>query len=529
MMKVLITEYLSDKGIEILKNEDDISVDIETKLSYEELIKRIADYDALIVRSGTKVTADVIKAGKKLKVIGRAGVGVDNVDVNTATRQGVIVVNTPNANTISAAEHTLTLILALSRNIAPASASMKSGEWERQRFMGVEVYGKTLGIIGLGRIGTEVAKRAQAFGMKIIASDPYIAPETANKLNVELVDNQELFRRSDYITVHLPLNQETCDLLNDEAFNMMKNGVRIINCARGGICDEKALYNAIVSGKVAGAALDVFEHEPPTGSPLISLDSVLATPHLGASTKEALVNVSVEIAHQVIDALKGRPVHNAVNMITLDLGEAEKLRPYMHLAEKIGNIHGQLVEGHVIEINIDYNGEIATSPTEIVSIAIQKGLLQSFLGDVVNYVNSALMCRERGIKVSETKSIEIEDFVNLITVTVRTDKVKKRIAGTIFGTREPRIVEIDGYHLDVMPSGHLLFLKTRHDRPGVMGALGNILGEHNINIAGMSLGREKPYSEAMAVLTLDNPVPKDVIERIRSLDPISEAKLVRLD
>ncbi|MGB9597610.1 MAG: hydroxyacid dehydrogenase, partial [Candidatus Poribacteria bacterium] len=296
-MKVLVTEYLSDKGIEILINEDDISVDIETKLSYEELIERIADYDALIVRSGTRVTADVIKAGKKLKVIGRAGVGVDNVDVNTATRQGIIVVNTPNANTISAAEHTLTLILALSRNIAPASASIKNGEWERQKFMGVEVYGKTLGIIGLGRIGTEVAKRAQAFGMRIIAVDPYISPDVANKLNVELVDKQELFRRSDYITVHLPLNEETCDLLDESAFNMMKDGVKIINCARGGICNEKALYNAIISGKVAGAALDVFEHEPPIGNPLISLDSVLATPHLGASTKEALVNVSVEIAH----------------------------------------------------------------------------------------------------------------------------------------------------------------------------------------------------------------------------------------
>jgi D-3-phosphoglycerate dehydrogenase len=527
-MKILVTEPLSDQGIEILENEDDISVEIETKLSQKELVQRIADFDALIVRSGTKVTSEVIEAGKKLKVIGRAGVGVDNVDVNTATRQGVIVVNTPNANTISASEHTITLILALSRNIAPAGASMKNGEWERQRFMGVEVYGKILGVIGLGRIGTEVAKRAQAFGMHIIAADPYISPETANKLNVELVDNKEIFRRSDYITVHLPMNDETSNLLDEEAFDIMKNGVRIINCARGGICNEQALYNAIIRGKVAGAALDVFEKEPPTDNPLIALDSVLATPHLGASTKEALVNVSVEIAHQVVDALKGRPVHNAVNMVTLDLGEAEKLRPYIQLAERIGNIQGQLVEGHVIAINIDYSGEIANYPTEIISIALQKGLLQTFLGDTVNYVNSALICRERGIKVYETKSSGIEDFVNLITVTVKTDKAERRIAGTIFGTREPRIVEIDGYHLDVIPSGYLLFLRTQHDRPGVMGALGNILGEHSINIAGMSLGREKPYTNAMAVLALDNPVPKDAIDKIKSLEAISEAKLVRL-
>jgi D-3-phosphoglycerate dehydrogenase len=528
-MKILITEHLSDEGIEILKKEDSISVDVETKLSQDELIKRIADYEALIVRSGTKVTSDIIEAGKKLKVIGRAGVGVDNVEVSSATRQGIIVVNTPNANTISAAEHTLTLILSMSRNIVPASLSLKNHKWERQKFMGVEVYDKTLGIIGLGRIGTEVAKRALSFGMKVIAVDPYISPDTAAKLNVRLVSKNDLYKESDYITVHLPMTDETCDLLNEDTIAMMKDGVRIINCARGGICNEKALYDAIVSGKVAGAALDVFEKEPPLDSPLLNLDNVLATPHLGASTKEALINVSIEIANQVLDALNGRPVRNAVNMITLDIGDAEKLRPYIQLAEKIGNIHGQLVDGHVTDINIDYRGDIVNYPTDIISIALQKGLLQSFVGDNVNYVNSALMCKERGIRLSETKSAEIEDFVNLITVTVKTDRSQRRLSGAIFGTKEPRIVEIDDYHVDVMPSGYLLILQTHKDQPGVMGPLGNILGEHNINIAGMSLGRERPNDEAIAILTLDNPMPKEALEKIKTLGSIFEAKLVRLD
>jgi D-3-phosphoglycerate dehydrogenase len=527
-MKILITEHLSDQAIEILK-ENDISVDVETKLSQDELIKRIADYEALIVRSGTKVTSEVIETGKKLKVIGRAGVGVDNVEVSTATRHGIIVVNTPNANTISAAEHTMTLLLAMSRNIAPASTSLRNQKWERQKFMGVEIYNKVLGIIGLGRIGTEVAKRAQAFGMKVITVDPYISPDTAAKLNVRLVSISNLYKEADYITVHLPLTDETHDLLDEEAFAQMKDGVRIINCARGGICSEKALYDAIVSGKVAGAALDVFEQEPPLDSPLLELDAVLATPHLGASTQEALINISIEIAYQVLDALQGRPVRNAVNMVTLDIGDAEKLKPYIRLAEKLGNVHGQIVDGHVTDINIDYSGDIVNYPTEIISVAVQKGLLQSFLGDNVNYVNASLLCRERGIKLSETKSIEIEDFVNLVTVTVKTDKGEKRISGAIFGTKEPRIVEIDNYHVDVMASGYLLILLTQKDKPGVMGPLGNILSEHNINIAGMSLGRERPNDEAIAILTLDNPVPKEALEKIKTLGSIFEAKLVRLD
>ncbi|MGQ9608287.1 MAG: phosphoglycerate dehydrogenase [bacterium] len=528
-MKILVAEHLSEQGINILRKENDFEIDINTHLTHEELIDSIGEYDALIVRSGTKVTSDVINSAKKLKVIGRAGVGVDNVDVNAATRRGIIVVNTPNANTISAAEHTMTMILALSRNIVPASVSLKNRKWERQKFMGVELYDKTLGIIGLGRIGSEVAKRALAFGMKVIASDPYISPETATKLNVRLVDTEEIYRNADYITVHLPLTNETCNLMDEKAFSMMKDGVRIINCARGGICCENALYNAILSGKVAGAALDVFEEEPPFNSPLLSLDAVLATPHLGASTKEALINVSIEIALQVIEALRGRPVKNAVNMITMELGDAEKIRPYVELAEKLGYIHSQLIEGRIVEISIDYTGDIINYPTEMICIALQKGLLQLFLGETVNYVNASLISKERGIRIIETKSSEVSDFMNLISVTVKTDKGERRLAGTIFGTKEPRIVGIDKYYVDVLPSGCMLLLTTHKDKPGVMGALCTILGEYNINIAAMSLGREVPGKDAIAILNLDSSVPKEAMDKIKALDSIWEAKLVKLD
>jgi len=528
-MKVLITEHLSEKGLDILRKEDNIAVDINTKLSYDELISCIGEYDALIVRSGTKVTSDVINAAEKLKIIGRAGVGVDNVDVNAATRRGIIVANTPNANTISAAEHTMTLILALSRNMVPASISLKSRKWERQKFMGIEIYNKTLGIIGLGRIGTEVAKRALAFGMNVIASDPYISPESAAKLNVRLADTSVVFKESDYITVHLPFTDETCNILDENAFASMKDGVKIINCARGGICDERALYNAIISGKVSAAALDVFETEPPFNSPLLDLDNVLTTPHLGASTKEALINVSVEIAHEILEALGGRPVHNAVNMITMDYGDAEKIFPYIELSEKLGHIHSQLIEGRITEVRIDYFGEIIDYPTEMITIAFQKGLLQPFLGESVNYVNASLISRERGIRILETRNSEIGDFMNLISVTIKTDKGEKKLAGTIFGTREPRIVAIDNYHVNVMPSGCMLLLTTHKDQPGVMGALCTILGACSINIAAMSLGREKAGAEAIAVLNLDSYVPKEALEQIRSLDSIWEARLVRLD
>jgi len=526
-LKILITDRLSEQGVEILTREEDIDVEVNTDLSHDELVACIGEYDALIVRSGTKVTSEVIEAADRLKVIGRAGVGVDNVDVRAATRRGILVVNTPGANTISAAEHAMTLILALSRNVAPANMSLKRRNWERQKFTGVEVYNKTLGIIGLGRIGTEVAKRALGFGMHVMAADPYISPDRAATLNIRLVETSEIIEKADYISFHVPLTQETYHLLGEKEFAAMKDGARIINCARGGICDEKALYNAIASGKVAGAALDVYEHEPPLDSPLLELDSVLTTPHLGASTEEAQINVAIEIANQVVNAFRGLPVRNAVNMPPVSPADAEKVRPYVELAEKLGSFQSQLMEGHITEVRIDYSGEVIEHTTEIVSIALQKGLIEPFLGETVSYVNAPLIARERGIKVVETKSSTVEDFANLVSVTVKTDRGEKRVAGTIFGKKDARIVRIDNYHVDVVPSGYMLVISNQ-DRPGVMGALCTLLGKFNINIAAMSLGREQPGGEAVVVLNLDSVVPREVMEQVRSLGNIWEARLVDL-
>lgn len=526
-MKILIADPLSDQGVEILRKEEDIHVELNTGLSHEELIECIGQYDALIVRSGTDVTPEVIGAADRLKIIGRAGVGVDNVDVRAATRRGILVVNTPGANTVSAAEHTMTLILALSRNIAPANISLRGRKWERRKFMGVEVYGKTLGIMGLGRIGTEVARRALAFGMNVMAADPYISPDHAARLDIRLVEAPEIIEKADYISVHLPLTKETRHLLGEKEFAAMKDGARVINCARGGIYDEKALYKAIVSGKLAGAALDVYEDEPPLDNPLLKLDSVLSTPHLGASTMEAQVNVAVEVAHQVLDALKGLPVRNAVNMPPISPADAEKIGPYVELAEKMGRLQGQLVAGHVTEVCIDYSGEVGEHATSMISIALQKGLLERFLGETVSYVNAPLIARERGIKVVETKSSVVEGFSSLISVTVKTDRGEKRVAGTIFGTKDGRIVRVDDYHVDVVPQGYMLVISNQ-DRPGVMGILCTLLGECGINIAAISLGRKKLGGEAVVILSLDSIVPDEVMDRIRALDDIWEARLVNL-
>ncbi|MBM3213032.1 phosphoglycerate dehydrogenase [Candidatus Poribacteria bacterium] len=527
-MKILIADSLASKGIEILRKEQDIEVDVNTKISRDELLKVIGEYHALIVRSRTKVTREVIEAGDCLKIIGRAGVGVDNVDVGAATRRGILVVNTPEGNTISAAEHTMSLILALSRNIALANASLKSRKWEREKFMGVELYNKTLGIIGLGRIGTEVAKRASAFGMNIIAADPYIAPEYAKRLNIRLADFSDILQNSDYISFHLTLTDDTYHLLGEKEFEQMKKGVRIVNTARGEICDEKALYNAIISGKVAGAALDVFEEEPPLNSKLLELDSVLATPHLAASTDQAQLNVAVEVAQQVLKALRGQPVNNAVNMPPMDPKEAEKLLPFINIAEKMGSFQSQLMEGHVTEVNVEYKGEINEYNTAIVSIAFQKGLVESSFGNTVNYINTPVIARERGIKLTETKSSEVGDFSNIISFTVKTDKGERHIAGTIFGTRDARIIRIDKYRVDVTPRGYILLVLSHHDKPGLMGALGTVLGNSNINIVTMSLAREYDDGDSMVIINLDNAIPEEVMKQIRTIEGISKAKLVNL-
>ncbi|RKY02512.1 phosphoglycerate dehydrogenase [Candidatus Poribacteria bacterium] len=527
-MKVLISDPLAREGVEILEREPDIEVTLGKGMDEEELVRVIPEYDALIVRSSTKVTSRVIEAAEKLKVIGRAGVGVDNIDVEAATRKGIIVLNTPGANTISAAEHTIALMLALSRNIHNAAASMRKGEWNRSKFMGVEVFRKTLGIIGLGRIGAEVAKRARGLGMRVIAYDPYLSREGAEKVGVQLVSLEQLLGESDYISIHTPLTPETRGMIGRKQFEMMKDGVRIINCARGGIVDEEALYEALVSGKVAGAALDVFEKEPPDpDNPLLKLDNVLATPHLGAATREAQVNVAVEVCSQVLRALRGEMVVTAVNLPSIDPHLLKLLGPYINLAEKIGLLHGQLLEGRVSEVTINYAGELFKENTAPLTVAVEKGLLTPALQEMVNFVNAPLLARERGIRVTEMRSGEHEDYVNLISVTVKTDSKTRTIAGTVYGKRDPRIVLIDRFHVNAVPSGHILIVQN-DDRPGAIGTIGTILGRNGINIADMSVGRFKPGGKAVMVINLDSEAPEEVLREISSVPGIDYVKQVRL-
>lgn len=529
-MKVLVSDPLSEQGIQILKDAKDISVDVKTGLSKEELLNLIAEYDALLIRSDTKVTSEIIENAKNLKVIGRAGVGVDNVDIGAASKRGIIVMNTPGGNTISTAEHTMALILALARNIAPASVSVKNKLWERKKFKGTELFGKILGVIGLGRIGTEVAKRALAFGMKVIAYDPFLSVERAEKLDIETVDLTKLFESSDIITVHTPVTTETKGLIGKKAFEKMKKGVRIINCARGGIVDEDALYEAVKSGKVAGAALDVYEKEPPTESPLLELDNVLMLPHLGASTTEAQENVAVDIAHQVVDVLKGGPIKNAVNMPSIDIELLKRLQPYISLGEKLGLLLAQLISEKLQELRVSYSGEVSEYNVAPISVAVLKGMLGHALQETVNFVNAPIIAKERGIKVIESKSSIVEDFADLIYVTARTTGAKGEfsVAGTLFRhNKDPRIVRINKYHVDAVPEGFILVL-INEDKPGIIGNVGTILGRSNINIAGMTLGRNVFGGCAVTMLNVDSHVPDNVLQEIAKAPNIIDIKMVKL-
>lgn len=526
-MKVLVSDPLSEQGVAILKKEPGFEVDVKPKMPKEELLACISNYEALVVRSETKVTKEVIEAGKNLKIIGRAGVGLDNVDIETASKRGIIVMNTPGGNTISTAEQTFSLLLALSRNIPQAVASLKAKKWDRKKYTGVEVYGKTLGILGLGRIGAEVAKRAQAFGMKVIATDPFISAERAQQLGVELVKKSELIKRADYITVHAPLNAETKSMIGPEEFEYMKDGVRIINCARGGIVEEKSLYENLKSGKVAGAALDVYEQEPPLESPLLDLENCVTTPHLGASTEEAQVNVAIEIAEQVVDALKGRTVRNAINVPAIEPEVLTLIRPYLTLAEKLGSLQAQLAEGGIQEVRVHYSGEVCKYNVSPITVAIVKGILDPILNETVNYVNAPFLAKERGIKVIESKSSEAEDFATLIAVTVKTETKESSAVGTLFGKNDPRIVRLDGFHIDAVPFGYMIIL-SNEDVPGIIGSVGVTLGKHKINIAGLALGRKEKGGLAVTGLNVDEFVPDNVLAEIRKLPHVLGAKLVKL-
>jgi len=525
-MKILVSDPLSKAGIDIL-NKEKFTVDEKSKLSPQELKKIIKDYDALIIRSGTKVTAEIINASKKLKVIGRAGVGLDNVDCEAASKKGIIVMNTPGGNTISAAEHTMSLILSLSRNIPQANASIKRGEWDRKKFMGVELYEKTLGTVGLGRIGTEVAKRALSFGMKVIAYDPFLSIERAKQLDIDLVSLKELFASSDYITVHTPLTDETRHIISDKQIKQMKKGVRIINVARGGIVDEAALLKGIESGKIGGVALDVYETKPPANNPLLKYDNVIGTPHLGASTQEAQVNVAVDIAKQIADTLLGRGVKNAVNIPYIDPELQKTLQPYINLSEKMGVLQAQLAECRIKEVNIVYSGEITNYDLTPITVAFIKGLLTPAVGEMVNYINASVIASERGIKVTEAKTSNIEEFANLICATVKTKDKKLEISGALFANGEPRIVKVDNFYIDIEPKGYMIFASNK-DVPGIVGKIGSILGKNNINIAAMTFGREKQGGKAVSVCSVDALVSEKVLKEITKSKTIYSAKLIKL-
>ena len=526
-MKILISDALASEGVETIKQQSDFGVDVRTKLSPEQLIGAIPGYDALIVRSRTRVTAAVIEAGKDLKVVGRAGIGLDNIDVHAATKSGIVVLNAPGGNTISTAEHTISMMLALARNVPQACASLKNRQWERKRFTGTEVYGKTLGIIGLGRIWSEVARRAYGLGMKLLGFDPILSPERARSLNVEPVDLENLIKGSDFITVHVPLNEQTRDLISAEHFGMMKPDVYIINCARGGIVNEAALYDAAKDGKIAGAALDVFESEPPFESPLLGLESVIVTPHLGASTEEAQVNVAREVARHVVCALKGEPVSSAVNVPPIDPEVFKELKPYLDLAEKLGRFQAQYPSAKVRELVVEVFGDIEEYDVRPIRTAVIKGFLETFLQENVNYVNAPMLLAERKIALTERKGRQLRDYANLITVRALADEGECLVAGTLFSRTTPRIVRLNEFHVDAWPEGVVLIC-LNEDKPGIIGALGTLMAESGINIGAMTLGRTRRGGQAATILNLDSELTGSAIEQVKKIRHINDAKVVKL-
>jgi D-3-phosphoglycerate dehydrogenase len=474
------------------------------------------------------VTADVIAAAEKLKVVGRAGSGLDNVDTAAATKRGIVVMNTPGGNTVTTAEHTMAMIFALARKIPQATASMRAGKWEKERFMGMELYNKTLGIVGMGQIGSHLAKQARGVMMNVIAYDPYLAEEQARKMGVEMMGLAELFRRADIISVHTPLTAETQNIINAATIATMKDGVRIINCARGGIINEKDLYEALKSGKVAGAAFDVFEEEPvKPGLPLLTLDNFICTPHIGAATTEAQENVAVGIAEQIVDYLTRGIARGAVNIPSVPAELLPRLQPYITLAEKLGLLYSQLYEGGIERVTVEYKGEVAGVNVAPLTIAVLKGLLTPILEETINYVNAPVVARERGIEVKEVKSSDAGDFTSLVTIQVEAEKKTSRIAGALYSRRDPRIVQLDNFRVEIVPEGHMLFI-LNYDRPGVIGQVGQILGEHQINIARMQCSREERGGQALLIVGVDAPLPTDVLRAITVAKNIISVKLVRL-
>ncbi|VAW40754.1 D-3-phosphoglycerate dehydrogenase [hydrothermal vent metagenome] len=527
-MKVLISDNLAPIGEKILR-EAGIEVDVKTGLPPEELKAIIPAYDGLVIRSATKVREDIIEAATGLKVIGRAGIGLDNVDIPAASQKGIVVMNAPDGNATTAAEHALAMMMSLARNIPQATSSMKAGKWEKKSFMGREVSGKTLGIVGVGRIGSIVANRAQGLHMKVIAFDPHMPADLVERIGVELVDLPELARRADFISVHTPLTKETHHLLSSEFFANMKNDAMFIDCARGGVVDEEALHEALDTGKIAGAALDVFEKEPTSleETPLLAHPHFICTPHLGASTSEAQENVASAIAEQVADYLLKGVVRNAVNVPSVSDEVLASIGPYIRLGEMLGSLHMQIAKGGVEEVNLEFNGDLADQDVGPVTVAFLKGLFTPILQDAVNFVNAPLIAEERGIRIVESKSRQAADFTNLLRVTVKTTDGENMLAGTVFGKKEPRLVRLNSFRLEALPAGPMLLVYNR-DVPGVIGLLGTTLGAAGVNIASMTVGREEESSQNVILLNTTPRVSKDLLAKVRELSSIDDAMVLEL-
>ena len=526
-MKVLISDNLSELGVKIFRETPGIEVDVNIGLSPEELKGVIGQYHGLVIRSGTKVTADIIEAAHNLKVIGRAGIGLDNVDIPAASKRGIVVMNTPEGNTITTAEHTMAMMMALTRNIPQGTSSLKGGKWEKKKLQGRELYNKTLGLIGAGKIGRIVADRAKGMKMKVIVFDPYIKPETLEKLDLEPVSFEELLKRSDYITIHTPRTDETLNMVNKKTLAKIKKGTMLINCARGGIVNEDDLYEALESGHLGGAAFDVFATEPPGNIKLMSLPNFICTPHLGASTREAQDNVAVDVAEQIVAYLMHGTVKNAVNVPSIGPELMNILRPYAILAEKMGSLQTQLVDSGILEVQISYSGTVTEYDVTPLTTAMLKGLLTPILRDDVNFVNASYIAADRGIKVVESKSKTSEDFASLIMLKVKSMEGVNIVSGTIFGKTMPRILRINDFYLEAIPEGHILLIQNE-DIPGVIGSIGTTLGKHKVNIGRMHVGQERAKKQNVVLLTTDVSVKDDILEKVRALDHVFSARRIEL-
>jgi len=521
--RVLVSDKLSKTAVQVFRNRG-VAVDYEPDLGKDrdKLVAAIGGYDGLAIRSATKVSEKVIAAADRLKVIGRAGIGVDNVDLAAATRRGIIVMNTPFGNSITTAEHAIAMMFAVARQLPAADASTQAGKWEKNRFMGVEITAKTLGIIGCGNVGSIVAERAIALGMRVITYDPFLSDERAMQLGVERVELDELFRRADFITLHTPLTDKTRGIIDADAIARMRDGVRIINCARGGLVVEEDLAAALKSGKVAGAGVDVFAVEPATASPLFGIPNVVCTPHLGAATTEAQENVAIQVAEQMSDYLINGAVANALNMPSITAEEAPRLRPFVRLAEALGSFAGQLTETTMLGVTIEYAGDVADMNTKALTAALLSGLLRPILTEV-NMVNAPTVARERGMAVDEVRQSQRGAYETYIRLVVRTERQERSVAGTVFSDGKPRIIQIKGINLDASFGPHMLYI-TNQDRPGFIGRLGTVLGSEQVNIATFNLGRSAPGQDAIALIEVDEPIGEEVLERVRALEGVVQAK-----